>query len=474
MHMRKILYLCAAMVILVAFAGYVLFASRLIQPSPQHVMFYARQLPQQYRVRSAAKKQLAVDYRQHYFAPWHISLTRQQLQDIVQYEQQIIQSMYTDTHWGENLQPLPSRWVAPVAENMQLAAMTLRTQPAISMRRTDLRSLPQIAPLLDNPKIPGSGYPFDLLQESLVGQNTPLNILHVSKDGLWGLVQTPSLARGWVQMQDIARVSHHFMRQWQRAAEHAVTCVLPGATVRSTSRLSNFNCRLGELYPVAYRQASARRYLRILIAVRQLTGLAQIQYAWITRSAVQTWPLTASSQSIARMAQWLMGQPYGWGDLYHFHDCSGSMRDLFAPFAIWLPKYSGLQGQQGEVESLQQLSRQQKRQLITKHAIPFFTLIHIPGHILLYIGTWKQQVMVWHTPWGLAKRSWWWQPTGRIVLGKTMVSSLNLGAKDILVQHTWLDKAESFNKLLPKNMLRMLSSSPSTRASTSASSSKGL
>ena len=40
---------------------------------------------------------------------------------------------------------------------------------------------------------------------------------------------------------------------------------------------------------------------------------------------------------------------YGWGGLYGQRDCSSMLRDLYAPFGIWLPRNSSRQAKIGKV-----------------------------------------------------------------------------------------------------------------------------
>ena len=133
------------------------------------------------------------------------------------------------------------------------------------------------------------------------------------------------------------------------------------------------------------------------------------------------------------------------GGLYEERDCSSTLRDFYAPFGIWLPRNSSQQAKIGKIISLESLSLQQKREKIKKEAVPFETLLYKKGHILLYLGVYKGKITVLHNAWGI--RTLDKGKEGRRVLGKTIISSLELGKelKDYDEESGLLAKISSMN-----------------------------
>jgi hypothetical protein len=71
--------------------------------------------------------------------------------------------------------------------------------------------------------------------------------------------------------------------------------------------------------------------------------------------------------------------------------------------------------------------------------VPFLTLIHLDGHIMLYSGLFAQQPTIFHSPWGIAYRS----ASGRIekqIIGKSVITSLEPGKELPLAGQSYLER----------------------------------
>jgi hypothetical protein len=102
------------------------------------------------------------------------------------------------------------------------------------------------------------------------------------------------------------------------------------------------------------------------------------------------------------------------------------MRDLFSPFGIWVPRNSGDQSAEGKSIQLGEIPLHQRRDYIAMHAVPFATLLHLPGHIMLYLGEHSGSSVVFHSVWGLRFQSLGGKE-GRLRIGKTAITSLEPG-----------------------------------------------
>lgn len=137
-------------------------------------------------------------------------------------------------------------------------------------------------------------------------------------------------------------------------------------------------------------------------------------------------PLWLGPQEVASLAGEMMGQIYGWGGLHARRDCSASIRDLFTPFGLWLPRNSSQQAKAGRVIDLCGLSAADKEERIAHIGMPFRTLLWKPGHIMLYIGQYQGRPVMWHTMWGLKTENLW-AGEGRHVVGRTVITGLRPG-----------------------------------------------
>ncbi len=98
-----------------------------------------------------------------------------------------------------------------------------------------------------------------------------------------------------------------------------------------------------------------------------------------------TRPLTR--RAVLETALSYLGEPYGFGGLDGGIDCSRLQLDLFGAFGINLPRFSGWQSKAGtysiEVEGV---SDKDKLEIIEQASSSGVVIMHLPGHIMLYLG----------------------------------------------------------------------------------------
>jgi NlpC/P60 family protein len=135
--------------------------------------------------------------------------------------------------------------------------------------------------------------------------------------------------------------------------------------------------------------------------------------------------LTLDRESLTNIMSELFKSKYGWGGMYGQRDCSSTLRDMYAPFGIWLPRNSSQQAKVGKIIKLENLSDKEKVSIIKTLAVPFQTLLYKKGHIVLYVGTFNNDIVVFHNTWGIKTIKD--DIEGRVVVGKTVFSTLRLG-----------------------------------------------
>ncbi len=124
----------------------------------------------------------------------------------------------------------------------------------------------------------------------------------------------------------------------------------------------------------------------VLAAVADEEGRAVIRQVVLPEEAAAVKPLPLTRKNLARAANVLVGQPYGWGGMYENRDCSAMIRDLFAPFGIWLPRNSKDQAREGgRWIDLSMLKAVEKERVIRRDGVPYLTLLYMKGHIMLYM-----------------------------------------------------------------------------------------
>ncbi|WP_243360706.1 SH3 domain-containing protein [Fundidesulfovibrio terrae] len=306
-------------------------------------------------------------------------------------------------------------WADRIAWNANLRAFGSQRRPAIAVNNTNLRAIPTMDPRFGTPGRPGQGYPFDLLQVSALWIGTPVLVDHISRDGAWALVET-AIAPGWVRTADLAYVDDPFMSQYLSKAFGTVIAenvpLLPGV-------------QAGVGAVLAVEDTDGVR-LRLAVPAPGPGGRAETRPVWVTQGQAGLMPMPATASNIARAANQMMGQPYGWGGLDGKRDCSAATRDVLAPFGLWLPRNSAAQAKSGMYIPLEGMTGEEKEQAILKNGVPYSTLVWMPGHILLYIGQYKGHPVVFHDVWGMRTL----EPNGtegRKVIGKAVVTTLRVG-----------------------------------------------
>lgn len=352
-----------------------------------------------------------------FFAPWHQAGASLSAQDIFWG----VRSLGGKQGYAENLQPYPQdRWVHVVALQ-DLPNYPSMSAPAITVRNTALRVLPSSRPFFLNPALPGEGFPFDYFQNTALWLGTPVLITHVSVDRAWYYAET-ALASGWVRSEDVALADAGFCARYE-----------PGALVAlrkdetSLVRAGRFlgQTHVGAIFPLHSQNSQG---FTVRVPVRGATGQATLALADLGYHQASLMPAPLTSRAVAELADAMSGQLYGWGGMFENRDCSSTMRDLFLPFGIWLPRNSAQQARSGgEFVSLEGLDASSKMHVIRAQGVPFASLIWLPGHIGLYLGLdGRGEPLLLHNIWGvrtvLPDGS-----EGRAVAGRLVISTLRPG-----------------------------------------------
>ncbi|WP_461208949.1 SH3 domain-containing protein [Desulfocurvus sp. DL9XJH121] len=319
----------------------------------------------------------------------------------------------------ENLAHLSAPRLAELRKNCDLAGYPNSGLHAITVRGTSMRELPTDRPLFKRPSLPGEGYPFDYLQNSQVWAQTPLYVSHLSSDGAWALCES-RFSYGWIPIQDIALVDEDFMAAFETG--RYLTFTQDRVPLADDFGLYRFQGRVGMLLPLIGQEDGGSQ---ALMAVRDDMGRARLRSTTVPSGAADLFPLSPSPANFARLADALMGQPYGWGGMYGHRDCSALVMDIYAAFGLNLPRNSTKQSKSGDFVSFKGLADAAKAQLIADAARPWLTLIWKPGHIMVYLGLRDGEPVILHATWGL--KTMIRGREGRRLIGAVVVTSLAPG-----------------------------------------------
>lgn len=406
----------------------------------------------------ATQAQAHERFRQQHFSPWGRTAASYSRQEALWG----LAHLKRNKHYGENLRLLGPKFRADMEWLAQAETYPNAALPAIATANTALRVVPTSRPGFLKPTDPGEGYPFDYWQNSGVWAGTPMLVTQVSRDGAWALVET-RFAGGWVRMGDIALVDQAFMDRWASLPLLAVTTErtpiagLPegeGDTVGMAASEPGtflFHGRIGTVLPLSGEDEGG---YTALAPVRGADGRALIASVRLGRDQAAPMPLAPTPRNFALLVGQMLGQPYGWGGYLDNRDCSALMLDIYAPFGIFLPRNSRQQSRAGDQLPLAGLAPEEKERTLLDKGVPLMTLIHKPGHIMLYIGRGTGpnvgRAMMLHAIWGLKTLDEEGR-AGRFVVGRTAITTLEPGAEIPAVARagTLLPTFDTFTFVVP-------------------------
>ena len=375
-----------------------------------------------------AQERLNDDFRRRFVGPWHRSVPLTGVAKVGEPFERYVKS----PGYGQNARPRPPAWAKGLLQSADLGSYPNRCGPqtrgvpaakycggvpylafgvpwqrGITIRNSSLREMPTHEPRFDSWDKPGSGYPFDTLQNSAVWVGTPVLVCHAGRGGQWLFVEAP-FASGWMPAEDVASVDERFIAAYEKPPLVAILDDgLPLGDWGPQSRGIGFGvpsgggflatAHIGAVFPLV---GKLPEEIRLLVPRASDEG-ATTEVVALPKDKAVVMPLALTPANVAKVANRMLGQPYGWGGLYEDRDCSATTRDIFTPFGLWLPRDSVDQAAAGRVVPLKQLPPAEKERTILAQGVPFLTLIRSPGHIMLYVGRHDGRALVLHNTWGV-------------------------------------------------------------------------
>lgn len=378
-------------------------------------------------------------YEGNYFRPWNMQSIKTDADQI----KWPFRSYMPSNSYGENLKPLSQDWFDKMYKRSNFSNYATVNLKAITLRASSLRSFPTDKPIFKDPNKAGEGFPFDYLQNSSVHANEPIFVSHYSDDGAWVYIFT-SYASGWVHSYDISYIPERNIDIFKDSKKIYIT--IDGYPIKDESGQFVFYSQVGMILPLMSENESSYEALAITKGKENIPIYTKVV---IPKSAATINVLALNRENITRIGDEMTRSNYGWGGMYKERDCSSMVRDMFTPFGIWLPRNSYQQSRVGKVISLKNLNDDEKIAVIKENGIPFETLLHRKGHILIYAGVYNGKIVVMHNMWGVKTKKG--DKTGRIIVGKTVFSSLEIGKE----QKFYDEKSSLLRKIDSMNILTL-------------------
>jgi hypothetical protein len=414
--------LCLAMQSFFAFFAQPALASAVVadlETFPQLAAAYAPANPDARLARHEDQRVYAEEYLRSRFAPWHnedISYLDLSIDSVVAFHAAMAKKQY----FTSDGKPFPRASMDRLSENGFIDVDALVPRSGVTLTETNVRVLPTataLYPSAASARGERGLLPLDSMQNTALKPGEPLAVYTMSQDSSWCFIATDAVV-GWVRAKSVALVDEDFMDRYIFADQ----CVAVRDNIRVNDARGDRVCtiKMGAVLP--------REEANILLPVRGKQGFAEIVAYHAAEDDFAPFPVPFTPSNALRAVDQLLGERYGWGGSDGLRDCSAMTRDYFALFGIWLPRNSGDQAKTGAVLPLRNVQPGLRTQTIAERGVPFATLVHMPGHIMLYLGLYDGKPVVLHNMWGI-RTTLPSGESGRAVVGRTVVTSLRAGAE---------------------------------------------
>lgn len=377
---------------------------------PQNITYFSKNIE-----KTPPLYEIQFKYNQRYFSVWNIEKPRESL---ISVKWPFIAFRAGKTY-GENLQPLEQNFFDDMLESSNFDSYGTINAKGVTIKLVDLRVFPTIRPLLKDPSLAGEGFPFDYLQNSTVHANEPIFISHYSKDREWAYVFS-NFASGWIKTDSFAILDKDQIDSWQNRQQISIT--KEDEPIYDLDGNFLYRSKIGMMFSLE--EEDEESYTVITISSSKNLKPIFLSSKISKKIAIKD-KMLLNDSSLIPIINEVSKTNYGWGGIYEQRDCSSMLRDMFAPFGIWLPRNSLQQSRVGKVTQLANLSDKEKIELIKERGVPFQTLLYKKGHIVLYVGTYNDEIIIFHNTWGIRTKKDGIE--GRVVIGRTIFSSLTLG-----------------------------------------------
>ena len=224
----------------------------------------------------------------------------------------------------------------------------------------------------------------------------PVAVLHESTDVKYLYVVFDSYA-AWVRKDAVALCKD--ISDWKARQNPGQWLVVTGREIRLgndpySSKTSNLVLPMGtkmELVPAnkapksTHQRTTYGDYV-VKVPTRDSEGNIKDEYVLIPVSDdVNVGYLPLTSENIVRQAFKRLGDRYGWAGDLQANDCTGITREIYRCFGILMPRV-GQSNVNGVYKvNMSKMNSKQKLEVIEKLAPG--SLISMPGHMMIYLGT---------------------------------------------------------------------------------------
>lgn len=376
----------------------------------------------------------AMEYKKHFFSAWNLSESDFDERQIFWAFEGYLKRQY----YFFNKQIIPKEFFKKAIFNANTKAFLSLKHKAIITQNTPLRNVPVSTAILSKPFKHGEGIPFDYSLDNVLNVASPVLISHYTHDKRYAFVKSEA-GWGFVKASHLRILSNLEAKSYEKAS--FITPLLERMLVYDENDFV-FEARIGAIYP--YNELKNGFYR---------TDIAGLKFQ-IPQNKAAVFPLELNDKMLKSQMKELINRPYGWGGYDDERDCSSLIRDIFAPFGLYLPRNSKAQSMALERFDISTLNNAQKAEFIKNYAKPYESLLYLKGHIMLYVGQIKGENLAFHSIWGVKTKN-----DERILISKSVISTLEIAKDDkrVAKEDLLLSRLESisFFYLTPQERLKI-------------------
>jgi cell wall-associated NlpC family hydrolase len=321
----------------------------------------------------------------------------------------MLNGMESGTKFFVDGNKVPKTFYAKIDQDIDVDSIddkSVKTRYALTINYTNQKIIPTELALLNKK----NQIYFDRNQNSALDIATPIAILHTTYNGKWhyGISSTSS---GWVKDSDIAFGDKKEIENYLHSKNFIVTTEAKSALIIA-GRYHDY-LRMGVRLPYVM---TVDDNTMVLIPSRDKDGKLVFSNATIKTSDTHRGYLSYTPRVILTQAFKFLHAPYGWGGMYGEQDCSKFLQEIYSTVGVKIPRNSSSQSLVGSKHiELKSLGVESKAGIVRGSPVGS-TILHLKGHIVLYIGQYKGEPYIIHTVWGDSNR--------HFALGRTAVTAL--------------------------------------------------
>lgn len=243
-------------------------------------------------------------------------------------------------------------------------------QKAIVTKRSNLKALPTDTHFYNKRDVSN----FDQIQETELAINTPVLILHTSKDGKYEFVLSEIYA-GWIKGDDLAKCQPSTCEYFDSPTSFIVI-------TDSHIEMEGAYLDMGVTLPLL---KSTNSSFTAVLPIRNERGVLEKKEVEIPKSQAHEGFLPYTKDNVISLSQKYLKTPYSWGGMDYGVDCSSFIMNIYRTFGFRFPRNTSDQKTSvGNITSLVGLTPAKKLEYLNGLQIP--AILYQPGHAMLYLG----------------------------------------------------------------------------------------